>query len=139
LKTLREKLALSIIFVVVIPFALYGNLKTAAREAERHGTLYSTLEADYEHRLTPVREMLPKEGVVGFVTGRSLEPSETVLYFYLTQYSLAPLIVAKGKDHPFVLAYLKDSPAPGAEPGLQGLALVKDFGHGIRLYRGSAK
>jgi len=49
------------------------------------------------------------------------------------------LIVAKGKDHQFVVAYLKDSPAPDAEPGLQGLTLVKDFGHGILLYRNSAK
>ena len=139
MKTSRRNLAIGMIFIVVIPFALYANLKTAAREAQRYGKSYRTLETDYESRLTPVREMLPKEGVVGFVTGKALEPSETVLYFYLTQYSLAPLIVAKGKDHAFVVAYLKDGQAPDAEPGLQGLDLVKDFGHGIRLYRNSVR
>jgi hypothetical protein len=99
---------------------------------------YKPEEADYESRLKEIREMLPKEGTVGYVTDEAMDPFEKTRYFYLTQYGLCPLIVVSGKEHPFVIAYSRGFQHP-EEPQFQGLVLVRDFHDGIRLYRNNGK
>lgn len=133
-KRSRRNLALCMVFVIVFPFAIYANIKMATKEVRRLNRSCGVEETDYERRLGPVREMLPKEGVVGYVTDEAMDPLEKTRYLYLTQYSLCPLIVVKGKDQPFVIAYSKDVRTTTG-PQVQGLTLTRDFGDGIRLYR----
>ena len=134
LKCSRHNLTLCMIFIIVIPFALYANLRAVNKEMRRFNKPYRLEETGYESRLQAVREMLPKEGVVGYVTDEAMDPSEETRYFYLTQYSLCPLIVVRGKEHPFVVAYTRDI-QDQAELQVQDLVLVMDFHDGIRLYR----
>jgi hypothetical protein len=138
LKCSRRNLIFCMIFIIVIPFTLYANLKTVAKEVRRFKESYRPEEADYESRLREVRKMLPKEGIVGYVTDEAMDPLEKTRYFHLTQYGLCPLIVVSGKKHPFVVAYSRGFQHP-AEPLLQGLVLVRDFDDGIRLYRNDGK
>lgn len=139
MEMLRQKLALYMLFAVVIPFALHANLKTVAKEAGMIRTPSRSEVTDYERRLKPVREMLPKDGVVGFVTHEAMDPLERTRYLYLTQLSLCPLIVAGGKEYRFVITYGPDGEAPAGPRGAHGLTLVKDFHDGIRLYRNSER
>lgn len=134
LKHSRQSLALCMVFLIVFPFAVYTNIRMAAKEIRRFNRSYGVEEGEYERRLKPARAMLPREGVVGYVTDDDMDSLEQTRYLYLTQYSLCPLIVTKGKDHPFVIAYFRDA---GAGPAVQDLTLVKDLGDGVRLYRNS--
>ena len=134
LKHSRRSLALCVVFVVVFPFAIYANIRMATKEVRRFNRSYGLEETGYERRLKSVRAMLPKEGVVGYLPDEAMDPLEKTSHLYLTQYSLCPLIVVEGKDHPFVIAYFKDAGAAGG-PQVQGLTLIKDLGNGIRLYR----
>lgn len=137
-----KKLGAWLLFVVVIPFAFYSNLYLIKRETrslarlERGGHyLDSRL---YEQRLRPLREFLPRDAVVGYVTDDGAETSHSTEYYFLTQYVLCPVLVVEGRNHPYVIGsyYTMDSPHRTATGGL---TLVKDFGYGIGLYRGRDK
>ena len=62
-----------------------------------------TEEILYEARLEPLKEMLPKDAIVGYVTDESVDALHKVKYFVLTQYDLCPLLVVRGKNYPFVI------------------------------------
>ena len=91
----------------------------------------------FDERFDTVKTILPRGGVAGFITDRP----DIVGEYYLTQYSLAPLLLEPNKSHEFVLSLYR-SPDTDARPaqdyrvedlghGMQRL----DFGNGIRLYR----
>jgi hypothetical protein len=142
LKT-RRKLSVWLLFATVIPFALYANLRVFIKELERvHGSGRFE-EVVYEARLAPLIAMLPKDAIVGFVSTDDItKDAQHNKWFYLARYDLCPLILTHGTNYPFVIGAYYDVSVRGG-PETAGLALVKDFGlvkefgYGIRLYRGS--
>lgn len=93
-----------------------------------------------EARLRRVRMALPRHGVVGYVedSDASADPAGVKAY-YLTQYALPPLVVARGPEHRLVLARVApDRKAPAAFPG-GDLVLIEDFGNGYRLLRNTTR
>ncbi len=131
----RSRLRTYIVLALVIPFALYANLRIINKEAGRLKGPGRTEEILYEARLEPLKEMLPKDAIVGYVTDESVDALHKVKYFVLTQYDLCPLLVVRGKNYPFVIGGYYDIDNAGG-PESADLVLVKDFGYGIRLYRG---
>ena len=94
---------------------------------------FSNIDQFDEH-LATVRAALPPSGTVGYYT--DLPPSDNALEeYYLLQYSLAPIVVAKSADRDFVIANIhsKNRSWP------RNLELVKDFGSGIMLLRKAAR
>jgi hypothetical protein len=79
----------------------------------------------YERRYDEMRPLLPRRGVVGYLSDRM----DAVAEYYLTQYTLAPLVVARSPGH---------AVDPRAGPALarqHGLVIVRDFGRGLLLLR----
>ncbi|MGD0229923.1 MAG: hypothetical protein ABSC19_06120 [Syntrophorhabdales bacterium] len=134
----RRTLLLSVALSVATAFALYANMRIINKEAERLAGPGRTEETLYEARLKPLKEMLPADAVVGYVTDEATETLHKTKYFHLAQYDLCPILVVKGVDHPFVIGGYYDLGRPPG-PETAGLILVKDFGYGIRLYRGRGK
>lgn len=79
-------------------------------------------------RFAALRQALPKRGTVGYI-GPS--QSSTLGYYYLTQYSLAPLVVDSSIDHPLVVGNFPNSRPDRIPPNL---TLLKDFGDGVLLF-----
>lgn len=92
-------------------------------------------EIVYEASLEPLKKVLPNDGVVGYVTDEGADPSHKINYFYLTQYNLCPVLLVRGAHHPLVVGGYYEVESPGKSE-VEGLALIKDFGRGIGLYRG---
>ena len=84
-----------------------------------------------EKRLASLKQALPARGVVGYVSDYPDE-IEATGHYYLAQYTLAPLVVVRGSDHPLVVGNF-GAPVPAAPPAA-GLVLIKDFGDGVVLF-----
>ena len=81
-------------------------------------------------RFARLKASLPQRGVIGYVgvTGES-----GVAAYYLAEYALAPLVLDRSPNHPFVVGNFPSTP-PAAS--VENLRLVKDFGDGVLLFAG---
>ena len=89
----------------------------------------------YEGRFHLLRSALPPEGVVGYISEPWRPPLDLdwLKGFFLTQYALTPLVVEDGVAPALVIGNFPAgltsySPDPT-------LALVRDFGDGVLLFR----
>ena len=104
-----------------------------------------TLPADvpvqvYARRFDELRPLLPAHGRVGYVSdvSRRGDTEEAGLYFYLTQYFLAPLVLERGTAPDLVIGDFQDRvPSPRAFAA-EGLRVVRTFENGIVLYSRTA-
>jgi hypothetical protein len=79
---------------------------------------------------------LPAHGVVGYVTD---DPSLANHYkLLLIRHALAPLVVEKNVLHQFVVGNFMDGRARDKIARQDELRVIKDFGYGLVLFRGSA-
>jgi fermentation-respiration switch protein FrsA (DUF1100 family) len=119
--------------VLLVSLATLSGLRflvdIAMLARDTHGPDDVTL---YEHRFDVLRPMLPRQGTVGYVTDRP----EAAREFFLTQYALAPLIVVAHARAPLVIGNFFDPDAGPAVAAAHGLALLRDFGDGVALFRG---
>ena len=87
----------------------------------------------YERRFGVLREALPARGVVGYLSDEQGVDEATKKY-YLTQYTLAPLIVVRDADRALVVGDFARGGEGVPDVPSGGLKLVKDFGDGVALY-----
>jgi hypothetical protein len=81
-------------------------------------------------RFARLKAALPQRGVIGYV-GDAGEAG--VAPYYLAQYALAPLVLDRSPNHPFVVGNFSSS-APATT--FENLRLLKDFGGGVLLFAG---
>ncbi|MFH0796998.1 MAG: hypothetical protein V2A65_08095 [Candidatus Omnitrophota bacterium] len=96
-----------------------------------------------EKRLEELKKVLPPKGVVGYITDTEVNfsppysPEDVIRVknHLLTQYSLAPVIVAKDQNHGLVVGVFEN---PKIDPDLfvnQGFRVVQNFGNGVVLFK----
>ncbi len=91
--------------------------------------------AAFDRHVSQMRAALPHSGTIGYFTDAPAAETAQEEY-YLTQYALAPLVIAKGVDRAFVVANMHNPKAPIADPRLK---LLRDYGSGIKLLGNTAK
>ncbi len=106
----------------------------ASRAAAPDGLATSDPATRHEARFREVRDALPASGVVGYVSdglvGSAFTSMEAMQEYFLTQYSLAPLIVVRGGGQRLVVGNYSEPPAtPPA-----GFTVLRDFGGGVLLF-----
>jgi hypothetical protein len=87
-----------------------------------------------EARFKGLRAMLPPRGTVGYLSdigGSPLNPKP----YYLTQYFLAPVVVAPDTAHQLVVANFASRSAIAALAAAHGLIVERDFSNGVALLR----
>jgi hypothetical protein len=85
-----------------------------------------------EGRFAELRTFLPARGTVGYLSDTS-GSRESVRRYYLTQYSLAPVVVAPDATRELVVANFSSPSAIVRLADAQGLTVKKDFGNGVAL------
>src|ERR1700689_5273461 len=87
-----------------------------------------------EKRFIGVRAALPPRGTIGYLsdTGGKGENPRT---YYLTQYFLAPVVVAPDTAHELVVANFASRSAIAALAAGNGFAVESDFSNGVALLR----
>jgi hypothetical protein len=129
----------AVVFLVVASLA--ALLATVCASDERDDDLAGPTAA-LAHlnvgELADLRAILPQRGTIGFQSdqdgGRSPEKD-----FIQAQFDLAPLVLVRSADHPFVLAHYSDREAGLAFGAQHGLELRRDLGEGFLLFAKSAK
>ena len=86
----------------------------------------------YQARFAPLRPLLPRRGVVGYVSDRLDADQE----YFLTQYALAPLLLDRGGPHAVVVGNFFDPARAPVIAARMRLVLVRDVGEGVMLFRG---
>lgn len=84
----------------------------------------------YERRFDCLRKQLDANETIGFATG--VDPDQYTEYYLLTQYTLAPVLVANEKDRPVIAGFFPSPKAPEQIAAL-GLAVRLDCGTGAYL------
>src|SRR5579871_1204001 len=76
-------------------------------------------------RFAEIKAALPARGVVGYAGA----PADSIGYYYLAQYALAPRVVEHSLNHPLIVGNFPSSP-----PQLPAnLEVLRDFGNGVLL------
>jgi hypothetical protein len=89
----------------------------------------------YLTRFVDLRPLLPRHGVVGYLSDRP----DAVQEYYLAQYALAPLVVIQSPDPPVVIGNFFD-PEAGTRLVAEGrFPVLKDFGEGLLLLGGRTR
>jgi hypothetical protein len=86
-----------------------------------------------EQRLAPLRAMLPARGTVGYLSDR--DPQTERRRYFLTQYALAPVVVAPDARRELVVANCASPAALAPLAAANRLTVVRDFQNGVALLR----
>jgi hypothetical protein len=124
----RPGLAVTLLALV----ALASSARLVAEAVRTHaGWDGRDLVAEHQARFAALRRLLPRDGVVGYLSD---EPGAAREYF-LAQYALAPVVLDPAGARALVVGNFFDpARAPGLAAG-QGLVLVADLGAGVMLFR----
>jgi hypothetical protein len=87
-----------------------------------------------EERFTGIRAALPPRGTIGYLSDTGARQKNARAY-YLTQYFLAPVVVAPDTAHELVVANFASRSAIAALAASQGLTVESDFANGVALLR----
>ena len=91
--------------------------------------------SDYEKRFQTVRKLLPKRGIVGYISNDPADESPSPGRLYMARYSLSPVILVRSLDYPLVIGnFLKPYPDL-AIYRKQGLIPLRDAGNGVVLFK----
>jgi hypothetical protein len=131
---------------LLIFFALLSSLESLIDAYKVHGVIGADYITKYEKRFDGIREFLPARGIVGYA-GERINNAEYwksdaagLQNWFLTQYTLAPLIVSITPNHKLTIINNTEGGDPilseNAEVNARDLgngARMLDFGNGIKL------
>jgi len=129
----RAKVAVAIVLVMA-ELALGSFLAYRSYLRRQPNTsIPDTITAD-ERRFDGLRAVLPFLGTVGYLSDIAPE-QESVRKYYLTQYFLAPVVVAPDTKRELVVANFDSPSAIAALASANGLTVERDFQNGVALLR----
>lgn len=91
-----------------------------------------------EERLRPAAAVLPRFGVIGYLSDEDSYTTSGMRRYYLTQYALAPRVVSRSTQKELVLGNFKEPSAAFELARQNGLRLERDFGGGLMIFRRTA-
>ena len=90
--------------------------------------------SEYLERFLTLRQVLPKRGVVGYISDDTTDEGISTPRKYLAQYSLAPVILARSLDRSLVVGNFRNRPSDLELYRKMGLIPLRDFGNGVVLF-----
>ena len=132
--------------ILLLAVTVYANLNLLFNRVQLYPELKQTDPITiHEGRIEQIKKILPPTPVLGYVTTieneklflneRSFRDVELLAQYYLTQYTLAPILVYNSPNFPLVIGNFIDGPASPEWIREKGLAPLHDFGDGLILYR----
>ncbi len=126
---IRAAVAVGLLVALALASDAWFLVWTLEVRAAREGPLLATY---YEGRFAPLRPLLPRRGVVGYVSDRPDSEEE----YFLTQYALAPLLLDRRGAHAVVVGNFFDPARAPAIAARMRLVLLRDLGEGVMLFQG---
>lgn len=129
----RGGIAIILLMSALAVCTLAAYYSAVIRDARRDTSPPGGIIMD-EQRFTGIRAILPPRGTVGYLSdtgGRRENPKA----YYLTQYFLAPVVIAPDTAHELVVANFASGSAIRTLAASHGLRGEKDFSNGVALLR----
>ena len=131
--------------ILLILFALVSNVQLFKQTATTFDS--KSIGSDeitlYEKRFKGLKEMLSSHNVVGYITNKCLKDltadAEATMGYYLTQYTLSPVIVVNDPERQLVVGNFHNTATIPKISTKRNLILLKDFGNGVMLFRREVK
>lgn len=121
-------------FCICATLSLYGAMQFYGEQREQNRIQPDPYKLiDQERRFAPVREIVPPNALVGYVS--DLETDSTLLL--TAQYALAPRLLVKNATSDWVIGNFARPQDFGAYARAHGLILVREFPDGVILFRRS--
>jgi hypothetical protein len=131
--------------VLVLVFALTSGARLVNKVLHAGDRLRTPDEvSEYDRRLAPLRERLPRDAVVGYVSDpqpATMSMAEGRLHYkkyLLTRYALAPVLVIRNQQPTLIVGNFND-PSSVEQAARRGLERLEAFGEGIVLFRRRAE
>ena len=121
----------AVLMIVVV--SLLSNIVMLCQEVRDFDSPGSRDMDQYIGRYEGFRDVLPKRGVLGYVS--DLPEVKGLKQYFLAQYELSPLIIAKTTDYPLVIGYFSDPTRIGQICKEHNLEPVRKLGNGAILFR----
>lgn len=123
----------TIAVTVLVGVALWSSGQFLASTLRVHAQVSGhNLVVYYHARFRDLRRMLPRHGVVGYVSDDPKAGRE----YYMAQYVLAPVVLDQTTARALVVGNFFDPARASAVAEGYGLVLLCDFGEGVMLFRG---
>lgn len=126
----REQAGIAIIlFMSALAVCTLASYSLINRDTLDPGAIFMD-----EDRFTGIRKILPPRGTVGYLSdtgGRQENPKA----YFLTQYFLAPVVVAPDTAHELVIANFASRSSIAILAASHGLTVEKNFSNGVALLR----
>ena len=129
-----------LVFIVAICDFLSGNARDIIKELRKfYDQASESEETLYVRRLEEIKDVLPKHGIIGFFSNKNYSSSDYHKFFFLTQYSLSPLLIARGTKPKFIIADVNDSFNIIGFSNKYNCRLVKNSEDGILVFQKKEK
>jgi hypothetical protein len=121
--------------LLVLAYAAVSDVRWIYRAAQgvRDAHVVDSISS-YERRYRELKQALPHEGVIGYVSAGQQFGTEDFRRFLLTEYALAPLVLINDTTPDLIVGNFHPDSVPSAPPA-PDLRLVRDFGDGVWLLR----
>ncbi len=101
----------------------------------------------WDKRLRKIRPLLPEYGVAGYladwdIPGAQFGSSDQEVEFLLAQYTVAPVVLERGKDHPIILGNFSDNGDPNKLTDVEatlGIRLSQPYSNEINIFTGEGE
>jgi hypothetical protein len=126
-------IAIAVVLSVTGAFQLYLLLTDYSRTSPDAYKIEQQIE-----RYAGVREMLPPDTVLGFISDVPFEKASGSADFFGAQYALAPVLLVEESDQrkqEWVVSSFVKRPDVAEVERSRGLKLVRSFGKGVWLFR----
>jgi len=123
------------LLALILPLFFFMLLQLVKFAPRGYPVLGADFISRFEDRLTPIKQMLRGEEVVGYL-GDHADPSdaEKQRNFQITQYVLAPVMVTDKRPAKFFVAVRPLDEQALASIEKNGLVLLRDFDDEVRIY-----
>lgn len=123
---------------IVAVLSLYGAVQFYGEQTERNQTQRDPYKLiDQERRFAPVREIVPPNALVGYVSDLATDPTLMLTAMLTAQYTLAPRLIVKNPSSDWVIGNFTRLQDYAAFGSARGLTVVNVFPDGVVLFRRS--
>jgi hypothetical protein len=114
--------------------SVYGAMQFYGEQREHNQTQRDPYKLiDQERRFAPIREIVPPNALVGYVSDLATDPT----LILTAQYALAPRLIVKNPTSGWVIGNFAHPQDFEAFARAHGLTLVKEFPDGVILFQRS--
>jgi hypothetical protein len=124
-----------LLFTAIILLSFHYNFKALQKGIQRFRRGEPDQITIYENRFLALKAMLENHSVVGYVSDYDNNSDEDGIAFSMTQYVLAPILLARGKKRDFIVGNFHRAKPNVKAIEIENLSMYKDFGNGVILFK----